>query len=460
VTDAGRLRWWRAAALFASIVWLGVVLALNGPGHLSVDSLIQLADGKSGVMTSFNPIFITVVFAKLAALGSTRLLVILSTVMLFAALLALLPGVPRPRFAGVALLAAAFAGPALLIYPAIVWKDVWFAHFALLGFGVIALRHWLPRTVVDGGSLLLFAAAMLTRQNGAIVAACGAATLAWAHASDLAARTGAPPRVGRLLAAGGARLALLLVLALALSWAARLAVHEVRAGEVATGVRVLLAYDVAGMIAREDHPDLSRLAAFGVDVDALVRMNQSDYSAERVDTLDKSALNPVGNVPLHALAGQWLALAAAHPIAYLGHRAEVFAWLLGLRDPSRCLPVHVGYGDAALVEKAGVSSPPAKRSYRLYVYSQRFVDTAYFMPAAWALGSAVVLAFALRRRERDPVVIGLQVAALAYLAAYFFVSIACDFRYAYFCVLAATVGGVWLVAGGSRRGERNGPAIP
>jgi hypothetical protein len=34
------------------------------------------------------------------------------------------------------------------------------------------------------------------------------------------------------------------------------------------------------------------------------------------------------------------------------------------------------------------------------------------------------------------------------------VSIACDFRYAYFSVLGATIGILWLVSGGSRRESR------
>ena len=141
MTEALHLRRWRVAQLGVLLVWFGAVQVLNGPGHLSVDSLIQIFEGDSGVMTSYHPIFITVLFGKLAAFGGPRLLVVCSSLMLFVGLLVLLPGIERPRFVGVALLACALAGPILLIYPGIVWKDVWFAHFALLGFAVIALRR-------------------------------------------------------------------------------------------------------------------------------------------------------------------------------------------------------------------------------------------------------------------------------------------------------------------------------
>ena len=222
MTDSLRLRWWRIAAFDVLVVWFAAMLWLNGPGHLSVDSLIQLHESRSGVIESYNPVFATVLFGVLDALGGPRLLVVSSSLMLLAGLMALLPGAQRPRFAGVPILALFLAGPILLIYPAIVWKDVWFAHFALLGFAVIALRRHLPWAVVEAGSLLTFAAALLTRPNGFPVVVVGAAALALARWSDdaPAARTaGAPdgfdrgdrraarraPRARRRAFLGGAR---------------------------------------------------------------------------------------------------------------------------------------------------------------------------------------------------------------------------------------------------------------
>jgi hypothetical protein len=117
----------------------------------------------------------------------------------------------------------------------------------------------------------------------------------------------------------------------------------------------------------------------------------------------------------------------------------------------------VGFAPAALVEKAGISASQSAYADELYGYSVRFVNSPYFSPGAWALGSAIVLAVAMARRRCAPVMIGIQVAALAYLASYFVVSIACDFRYTYFSVLGATVGIVWLVSGGSRPIEATAP---
>ena len=450
MTDALRRRRWRAAALTVLVAWLLAVLVLNGTGHLSVDSLVQLAEGRSGVKTSFNPFFISVVFAKLAALGGPRVLVVVSTLMLFAALAALLPGVERPRLAGVAVLAAALAGPILIVYPGIVWKDVWFAHFALLGFALIKWRERIPWHAAEGGALLLFAAATLSRQGGALVAVCGTAALAWARRRD-DADAGRSIRTASLFAAFGSRIAVLALLALALSTVARLGLRESTGGELSTGARILVLYDVAGIAAYAPDPDLSALSAHGFDTARLLAAARSTYSGERVDLLRRDWDYPIWALPAPTVAFIWLADIAAHPAAYLRHRAETFAWLLGLRDQAACAPVFVGHAAPEWVAKAGVTAAPSRFAVRLYFYSRRFVNTPYFSPLAWGLGSAAVLAFMAARRRFDPVIAGLQIAGLAYLAHFFFVSIACDFRYAYFSVLASTVGLVWLAAGGARQ---------
>ena len=57
-----RYRPWSALAALLLLVWSVYVIDLNWPGHLSVDSLIQVEEGRTGVIKSYNPIFITIVF--------------------------------------------------------------------------------------------------------------------------------------------------------------------------------------------------------------------------------------------------------------------------------------------------------------------------------------------------------------------------------------------------------------
>ena len=281
-----RYRPWSALAALLLLVWSVYVIDLNWPGHLSVDSLIQVEEGRTGVIKSYNPIFITIVFGKLAQLGGSPLLIICATLMLAAAVWGLLPPADRFGLPALAVLASALCAPVLVIYPAIVWKDVWFAHAALLGFALIARRRRFTGWVADAGCVLLFAMAMLSRQTGGIVAVIGMATLAWARHRDQVCDQDQPRAFFGLLKRAAVYLIALFTVALGLAAAARLMVQSVSAGEVSTGLRLLLMFDIAGMVTRQSAPDLTVLAAFGVDTALLAQAARATFSAERIDALD------------------------------------------------------------------------------------------------------------------------------------------------------------------------------
>lgn len=90
--------------------------------------------------------------------------------------------------------------------------------------------------------------------------------------------------------------------------------------------------------------------------------------------------------------------------------------------------------------------------------SSRESEHALFQPGCVGSGLCCNARHVAMRRRCEPAIAGLQIAALAYLGAYFFISIACDFRYAYFSALGGTIGVIWLVTGGLR--PRPGPARP
>ena len=164
-------------------VWTAAVWFLNRPGHLTIDSLVQIAEGRSGVFESYNPLFISVVFGRLTALtGGTASLVFIAAAAFALAAWLLLSRIARPRLPGLLGCAVLLFLPILLIYPGIVWKDVWFAHSALLGFGLIALRAGRRGGPIGWGiealCLALFAFAMLSRQTGVLVSLVGVVLLA------------------------------------------------------------------------------------------------------------------------------------------------------------------------------------------------------------------------------------------------------------------------------------------
>ena len=201
------------------------------------------------------------------------------------------------------------------------------------------------------------------------------------------------------------------------------------------------------MLQQAPEARLSRMQSLGVDTTSLEAAARRTFSAERVDTLDFGQNAGFWAVPLGAVMGQWADLVTSHPGAYLAHRAETFAWLLGLRQQARCLPVHVGFErDHPWLARAGIDEAPSRHAHALYRYAQTFVGGPYFAPLAWALLSAAVWVVMLRRRQGGHPVALLQCAGLVYLASYGPIGMSCDFRYTYFSVLAAAVGLMYLLA--------------
>ena len=148
--------------------WLALSLVLNLPGHLSTDSLIQLAEGRARVYESYNPPFISLVFGQLtAAAGGPWLLVLLSCLMLAVSLWRLLAWLPAPRRVALVGIACLLGSPVFLVYPSTVWKDVWFAHLTLLAFALVPRPTESGRLWKQGAALLLLA--VVTRGRGADV---------------------------------------------------------------------------------------------------------------------------------------------------------------------------------------------------------------------------------------------------------------------------------------------------
>ncbi len=305
---------WRSRAGLAAMAVLaaGFVLtvALSWPGHLSYDSIVQLHDGRSRSYHSWHP----PVMAWLLGLGDavlrgSGLFVLFDAALLFASLLSLLRLGQRvsPVAAGAALVVVLL--PQVLLYQAIVWKDVLFADAAVLGFACLAqaeARWPRGRFAWIAAAFPAFALAALTRQNGAIVLGLGAVALGVIAARRTTALRGASYGVMALLGAG------LLVACSAGALALRSDHDE---GPVAQ-LKLLRLYDLIGAV--EADPSLP-LDALRRDAPQLERLIRSDgvrlYSPQRNDTL-------VGSQPLQdaladtapaAMAAQWQALVFDRP---------------------------------------------------------------------------------------------------------------------------------------------------
>lgn len=428
------------------LVWLGCMLLLNLPGHLSLDSLVQIAEGQRGVFESWNPVFISIVFGQLSAwAGNPGILVLISAITLILSVRTIVHSVaPVTRLAAVVVAVLLFM-PVLLIYPAIVWKDVWFAHACLAAFALMCrirpdasmAQSLLTRLAV----LSLLAFATLSRQTGILVSAVACVGMAgflplWRRRDVWVTIT----------ANSSLNILVLLTLSSLLTGLSQLAVEQRSGSPVETGVLLLATYDIAGILNREPDASLKRFEAAGVETAPIRKAAQETYRADRIDWLQWPQSHAFVHMPRGQLYGQLLDLVQEHPGAYLGHRLEVYWWLLGLRQVERCAPVYLGFEVGPLAQAAGVRQVPTTHAAGLHSYARRFFDSPLFMPAAWAVVSIAVLAIMLRRGWILHPVAVMQAAGLAYLLSYAPIAIACDFRYTYFSTLSAHVGLILVVA--------------
>lgn len=418
------------------LVCAALTVAVHYPGHMSIDTIIQLYEGTTGVYLSNQPPAMSLLLAKL---GPAAMLV--ATVGLYAAaviaLLSLIPAKTSYRHLAAVVL---FLYPVTFAYNGILWKDVLFANLALLGFLLLALarppRRWL--VLVVSGALLGVACAV--RQQG-LVAAAFAAFAAWIAVAD---RPGRGARIGCLASWAAGFVAAVSLLAVAVS-ATATRVQSV----AATGpIYQLVLFDLAGIVTARPEIALPPFKRAGVDRVALQR-KFSRYTPERVDTLapvDDGTPDPLNGIPFQTLAGAWGSAVWDSPGAYLQHRFATMSWLLGFHDVTHCLPYHFGISEepAAMARELALGHAVSKRVLMLRELEGQFLRL--YRPFVYASVALVLVAWlAWRDRVRHAPIILLQVAGLAYVAAYLAIGIACDFRYAYFMVVAAIFGLAYAV---------------
>jgi hypothetical protein len=443
--QAQRVRAVRAAYAGVLAGGFAAVLAVNLPGHLTVDSVLELYEGRFRIRQSWAPSFYAWVLGVFDHVWpGAGLYIVASALLLFLALASF--AWLRGRTRGWAVLAAALfaASPLVLIYQGIVWKDVLFANAAIAGFVCLAWASTRrerrgARWSLLAAALLLLAAAALLRQNGVVAGVLAAAAFGWNQARG---------RWPRGLAWGlGA-----LVAVIAVSHAMNLATQPEGPGSgdgMAEGVRVLQRYDVLGAIALDPAYPLDALAASEPQATAVLRrLVPRYYSAERTDFTDgqDQIQGALDAIPDDALQAEWRRLILRHPWLYLRERAAVFRWVFLTPKVNRCVPVALGVqGPADALEELGMSVRWSDADDALLAYDKAFTHTPVYSHLVYALlALAVGLALLRRRDPADVAMIALMAAALLFAASFFVISIACDYRYLYFLDLSAMAGVLYV----------------
>jgi hypothetical protein len=419
----------RLAAAILIIGW-GVMLALNAPGQLSYDSVTQLADGRTGHYNSWHPPLMAWLLGVFDSLvPGTFLFLLFQGLLLLGGLLALLALKPRGWLsAGVALLIV--LTPQWLLYQGDIWKDMLFADAAIAGFAALAWHARRPHPAWAILALLLLVLAAAVRQNGLVLLPVAAITLA------LTAPKGW--RLGFAFLAAG----LVLLFGLNLVLASRSDGGDGAAAEI----RLAQSYDLAGAFARE--PDLS--VPLPPDLDRLLRGPGARlYTPLRNDPF---AADPVlskarGDAPDGAISRAWEALVLNHPWLYLSVRWADFAAVVTTPDSDVCHFATSGVtGPPQLLRQLGLSVRNRTQDQGLKSYARLFFGTPLFSHVAWGLLAILLLIVLLRRPSpTDKAVAGLLAGALLFSLTFFFISIACDYRYLIFLDLAVMAASLYAI---------------
>jgi hypothetical protein len=431
-----------AGRAFRIVLGAGLLLTLaaNLPGQMSLDSVVALTEARTGVRQTWAPPIASAALKPFDhILNGTGLYVAASAAVLFLSLMSLSRLRPRASWLAVGLATAFALTPQLLIYPGIVWRDVLFADLSLAGFVLLAhaARRWAAGTpwLALAGATVCLVMAALARQNGLILLVAAAAVTAWLVRAQ-------GWRRAALFGAGGLALAGLLALGLN-----RLATpHEtIPKLRLNAATRILEHYDVVGAKAHHPRLRLKEIGKADPAAQALIEAKGSAiYTPSRVDTLDldEGFRRTLWHVPDAAMHAQWRRIIVHYPAAYLLQRADVFRWTLMTPKLELCLPVQVGVtGPADMLKELDTPSGLDVRARGLAAYAQRFYGTPVFSHVFWALAAVLVIVLLLRRRDpTDWVIVALLGGMLAFTASFFFISVACDYRYLYGLDLAAMAG--------------------
>jgi len=424
-----------------------LAIAYGVPGHLSVDSVVQLYEGRTHQFISFHPPMMSMLLGVLDRIvPGTALFVLLDQALLTGALLLLWRGCGRSMGLPGAVLAAAVAlNPLLIAYTGIVWKDVLFAHLALFGYACLlqaaAGAGDASRVAWSTACLIALALAASLRQQGLLVAlpAIGYASFAF----------GRGWLVRFALAAAGVAVVLGINAGI-LAVADRIAVGD-PPPRASIGLRGLLLYDLVGVVARGGELADAQATA---DARALV----PTFDSYRIDGLATPAPGTTLDKRFDAQpVGFWWRSVATSPLVYAQHRFDHFAKLMGFGDMNRCLPLHVGVVDKLvhpnlqrdLVPELRLVGGVDARAQRIYDTLRPHFNGPLFRHWVWAL--LLTAATALHFWRGAAVLGWLGVGTLAFAASYLVISIACDFRYIYVLPVATT--GLWfaLFAGAWRQ---------
>lgn len=428
-----RLAPWLAAAL-----GLGLVLATFWPGYLSWDSAWQWWQARHGELDPGHPpVMVRVWQAVRLVLPDPGGMLAVQALAWWAAVAGFAHALGGGAWRRVICVWLLGAWPPLLALLPHLWKDVWMMALFAGALACLVAELSSPRRSWRLAALLLLAAGCAFRHNALPAALPLLAWVAWREWP------------GRRLRATLATFALAAALQLAVTLA------NLAPGARATPVWPVIAmWDIAAVSIAEDRvlfpPDWVEP---GLSVDDLRRdfspfVNVPSFESGQLRLNFYYDYTPAQYAELRRA---WLSLPRDHPRAYFGHRAEVSAYLLGLRQAAQPDFQVLQPAIVPLRDNPAIAAPSGVLHRRVQPRLDTLVDTPLFAGWVYLLLSIGVLALTGLRRRGPGDGLAAAVAASGLLLALPLLPFApsADFRYLAWMIAAGLM--ATLIAARPRR---------
>ena len=415
-----------ALVLLAVAAGYALTVLVFYPGHSTIDAHYVYADAKAWRFGDWQSPAMAVLWGLIDPIAPGALSMLLFTAMLYwigFGTLALI-ATRRSAWLGLATVLVAFTPPAF-VFLGVIWRDVlfgvvWLAA-AALAFAV-ADRGARLRLPVRAVALILIAFGVLLRPNALVAAPLIAAYALWPMRFD--------PKRTVMVFLPAAVLFYALV---------PLVYYGILDAKRQNPLHSIMVFDLGGITRfagenqfpvswSEDQTALLRSVCYDpARWDSYWHVEPCQFVMERLERRDDT----IFGTP--RLTEAWWHALAAHPLAYLGHRAT-FMWQFLARS-NLALPVWDWLDPA---------SPYGHRPYfrPIIAVHDLLQPTLLFRPGLWLLLAGVVGATAWRARSTaaGAFAVGVTASAIVYVMSFFVFGVAADFRYAYWCVLATLAG--------------------
>lgn len=422
-----------AQDLCALTLIFGVILIqfmAFGSGFLSPDSLDQYRQAVEGRFNDAHPIAMSLIWSMLLPLVPGSLGILILQLLIFG----MASWVTYRHFRAKRwslLFTVVGLSPVVLNFAGVIWKDVLLAAILLLASSLLLGS----RVAFKGASVaLLLVLALFVRHNAffaVIPLAALAINLYW-------------PRIRSPLA-----FAVSTIACLGLQFGGNAAMGELISVEKSNASNYVMIDDLAHL-SQVSHESLLPNVSIGeLELCDAYQLGQQKLVA-KVFCLSQLEDSPLPSLMKEPLTKIWLAGVFANPVEYLKFRLAAYGYLLRSDDSG---PYYIWQaGSDANTEGVGSAENSFSQILRTFVFGAAALLPILFKPGIWlSLGVFLLLLTYFTKGTNDNIRYSryLFISAVVYLLGWAPVTIAADFRYAYWPIIAITFGAIALAA--SRR---------